>query len=419
MSFPAPTEKQARIVWISITTLAIGVLVTTLCAFIWGLGQVLHVLSPVLWPLAIAGILAYLLDPVVDYFEQKNISRKKAIILVFAMCTVALVGLLASVVPRLIHETEKLIADVPAYSRDLQDNLAKWVSQRPFFDAWRERFFPAHTPATNSSPQPNLLANTNEGVTSTTNRASPEAIKTRENAWAVKISESVLSWLGVMLPKFGAWLLAQMSRVASWAGTIVGLALVPVFTYYFLQEKIAIQKGWSNYLPLQESKLKDELVFVLRSINDYLIVFFRGQVLIAICDAVMLVSGFLLLGLNYAVLFGLVAGLLSMVPYLGTIVTIIPTIILAAVQFKDLLHPLMIVAIFGIVHLIEGFVVAPKIMGDRVGLHPLTIIVAVLIGTTLLGGILGGILAIPLTAAMRVVMFRYIWKKREAAVAVE
>jgi predicted PurR-regulated permease PerM len=65
------------------------------------------------------------------------------------------------------------------------------------------------------------------------------------------------------------------------------------------------------------------------------------------------------------------------------------------------------------VHAIEGFVVAPKIMGDRVGLHPLTIIVAVLIGTTLLGGILGGILAIPVTAALRVVMFRYVWKKRE------
>src|SRR3954468_648698 len=107
-----------------------------------------------------------------------------------------------------------------------------------------------------------------------------------------------------------------------------------------------------------------------------------------------------------------------MVPYLGTIVTIVPIIILSAVQFHDLLHPLMVIAIFGIVHAIEGFIVASKIMGDRVGLHPLTIIVAVLIGTTLLGGILGGILAIPVTAALRVVMFRYIWKKREP-VAIE
>src|SRR5207249_2380035 len=102
-----------------------------------------------------------------------------------------------------------------------------------------------------------------------------------------------------------------------------------------------------------------------------------------------------------------------------TIVTIVPILILSAVQFRDLLHPVMVVAIFGIEHLIEGFVVAPKIMGDRVGLHPLTIIVAVLVGTTLLGGILGGILAIPMTAALRVVMFRYIWQKPGLAPAAE
>src|SRR5467141_5387449 len=100
MSFPPPTDKQARIVWASLTAFSIALLVAILCAFVWGLGQVLNVLSPVLWPLAIAGILAYLLDPVVDFFVSRNVSRRKAIIIVFAICTVALVGLTASVVPR-------------------------------------------------------------------------------------------------------------------------------------------------------------------------------------------------------------------------------------------------------------------------------------------------------------------------------
>src|SRR5262245_8316449 len=102
MNFPPPTEKQARIVWISLTALAIAVLVATRCLFVWGLGQVLHVLSPVLWPLAIAGILAYLLDPVVDFFERKKIPRGRSIIIVFGLCTVLLVGLVASLVPRVI-----------------------------------------------------------------------------------------------------------------------------------------------------------------------------------------------------------------------------------------------------------------------------------------------------------------------------
>jgi predicted PurR-regulated permease PerM len=88
-------------------------------------------------------------------------------------------------------------------------------------------------------------------------------------------------------------------------------------------------------------------------------------------------------------------------------------LVIAFVQFGDWLHPLLVLAVFAVVQTLEGLVISPKIMGDRVGLHPLTIIIAVMVGTTLLGGLLGGILAIPLTAALRVVMFRYVWKKRE------
>ncbi|HUR44816.1 MAG TPA: AI-2E family transporter, partial [Candidatus Saccharimonadales bacterium] len=287
----------------------------------------------------------------------------------------------------------------------------------PWFDEWRLRLWPRRsgevprqTALTNSTIiSTNIVGGTNTVV----NAAAPE------NAEAARFSESVLAWIREVAPVVGNWLWAQVSRVASWAGMIVGIAMVPVFTFYFLREKEQIQKGWTRYVPLQESWLKDESVFVLSAINNYLIVFFRGQVLIAFCNAVMLTLGFLMMGLNYAVLLGLTAGFLSIVPYLGTVVTIIPTVVLAAVQFRDLLHPLLVVGVFSIVHLIEGFVISPKVMGDRVGLHPLTIIVAVLVGTTLLGGILGGILAIPLTAAMRVLMFRYVWKPTTQEVTVQ
>jgi len=86
---------------------------------------------------------------------------------------------------------------------------------------------------------------------------------------------------------------------------------------------------------------------------------------------------------------------------------------LALVQFGDWLHPLIITGVFAVVQTLEGLVISPKIIGDRVGLHPLVIIIAVMTGTTLLGGILGGILAIPLAAALRVILFRYVWKVRE------
>jgi predicted PurR-regulated permease PerM len=76
-------------------------------------------------------------------------------------------------------------------------------------------------------------------------------------------------------------------------------------------------------------------------------------------------------------------------------------------------------AVFGVVQTLEGLVISPKIMGDRVGLHPLTIIIAVMVGTQVLGGILGGVLAIPLTAALRVIMFRYIWRRRHGLTSEE
>lgn len=130
----------------------------------------------------------------------------------------------------------------------------------------------------------------------------------------------------------------------------------------------------------------------------------------ALCDGVLLTVGFLMLGLNYAVLLGFVAGLLSIVPYLGIMLSLIPALALAAIQFGDWWHPALVLVIFGLVQTLEGLVISPQIIGDRVGLHPLTIIIAVMVGTTLLGGLLGGVLAIPLTAALRVIMFRYVWR---------
>jgi predicted PurR-regulated permease PerM len=415
MALPPPTDKQARIIWTSLTALSIAVMLAILAGLLWGFGWLLNVLQPVLWPLAIGGILAYLLDPVVDYFQRKKMKRRNAIILVFVLCILALSAFFASIIPRMVRESGRLISEVPDYSRQMQSDLNKWMSSRPFLETWRGRLFPSSSRTNYISAGTNgtnvTIAITPEGQT---NVVAPPP-KLTEHAWTEQVSQKVLEWAGETLPKIGQWLVAQLSRVASWAGMIIGLALVPVFTYYFLQEKKGIQESWTNYLPVMESRFKDELVFCLNAINNYLIVFFRGQVVVAFCIGVLLTIGFLIMGLNYAVILGILAGALSIVPYLGAILTVIPAMILAIVQFKTWWAPLVVLGIFSLVQALEGFVISPKIMGDRVGLHPLTIIIAVMVGTTLMGGILGGILAIPLTAALRVLMFRYIWKKRNPA----
>jgi predicted PurR-regulated permease PerM len=125
--------------------------------------------------------------------------------------------------------------------------------------------------------------------------------------------------------------------------------------------------------------------------------------------------GFLIIGLPYALLLGVMAIFLTMIPFLGAIITCVAALLIALVQFGDWTHLLLVLAVFAVVQSLEGLVISPKILGGKVGLHPVTIIISVMVGTTLLGGLLGGILAIPLTAALRVVMFRYIWRRPAAA----
>lgn len=397
MSSPTPT--QSKILWAAATFLAVALIVALIAGFVWGLGKVLHVFSPILWPLAIAMVLAYLLDPLVDHLERRNVPRGRAIVVVFAAAVFLMLGIAGAIVPRLVVETRELAHRIPGYAAQIQNRVELWMERA---QARVEAYNTSKSSVATNTP-PDAAAPSTSGPTPA------------EQSWDKQVTQAAVSWLKTAGPAIGSWIVAQVSRVAAWFGLLSGIALVPVYCYYFLKEKSGIQRNWTNYLPIHESKLKQEIVFVLTSINDYLIVFFRGQVLVAACDAVLYTIGFFAVGLNYALLMGLIAGALSIVPFLGAVLTIVPAVTLAAVQHRDWLHPALVVAVFAAVQAIEGFVISPKIIGDRVGLHPLTIIIAVIIGTTLLGGILGGILAIPLTAALRVVMFRYVWKASTAA----
>lgn len=408
-------------IWMAVTALAISVLLAVLVALVWGVGQALTLLAPVLWPLAVAGILAYLLDPVVDFLVAKKIARARAIVVVFVGAILLVAALGASVVPQLYRETKQFVERVPTYATRVQQKLDDWMSNPPAFLQQFLNKHPATTPGVTSPPGP-----TNENGTVRVPEVAPELAGTDTNAPPTVVDfvnralnrnnlKSASTWLADTLPKVGHWMLGKVSQVASWFGILAGLALVPVYSFYFLLEKRGIERRWTDYLPVRNSEFKDEVVFVLRSINDYLIVFFRSQLLVAVCDGILYTIGFLLIGLPYALLLGVLAIFLTMIPFLGAITICTAALIIAFVQYGDWLHPALVMAVFAVVQTLEGLVISPKIMGDRVGLHPLTIIISVMVGTTLLGGLLGGILAIPLTAALRVLMFRYVWKEQKRA----
>jgi predicted PurR-regulated permease PerM len=355
-----------------------------------------------------------LLDPAIDFLQRKGAPRTRAIVFVFAMALLLIVGLAASLVPQIVVETRDLSERIPTYKDRLKEKAENLATNPP---KWvRKYFLPRQTPGAGTSSTTTNIQTApvvDESTIHLAPTSAPAPVKTPTGAGPADL-KSLTNLIEKVLPAVSQWLSQAVSIVVWWFGILAGLALIPIYAFYLLLEKRGIESKWTNYLPVADSSFKTELVFVLRSINDYLITFFRGQVLVAICDGILYTIGFLIIGLPYAVLIGVMATFLTIIPFLGAITTCVVALLIALVTFGDWQHPLGVLAVFAVVQTLEGFVIQPKIIGDRVGLHPLTIIIALMVGTTLLGGILGGILAIPLTAALRVIMFRYVWKKREA-----
>jgi|TARA_B110000263_G_scaffold240661_1_gene244077 predicted PurR-regulated permease PerM len=387
MPFPSPSDKQAKVLWFSLTALSIAVFLALLALMFYGVGWVLDRLSPVLLPLAIAGILAFLLNPLVDFFEPKmsakvsflfakirNPKRVKAILLVlmigFCIITALTLATLTTVVPEMVKLAEETKVEY------VQQNIRNWAAENKASD-W------------GAFMQVEKL----------------ETIDLSALMIAGKKQLSALSEKGV-------------SEAIALIGLLAGLALVPVYVFYFLLEARTIEMKWSDYLPLKESRFKEEAVFVLSSFNDCLVVFFRGQVLVAFCVGVCLAIGFSIIGLPYAILIGLAAGLLGIIPYFGVIASAIPVLLLSLAYGDQMIvdgagAPVLALGICALVLFLEKTVIQPKIIGDRVGMHPVAVIISVLMGATLVGGVIGGLLAIPVAMALRTVLFRYVWVRRQ------
>lgn len=402
MPLTAPTPKQSRLIWWGATALALAVIVGVAVLFFWGFGKLLDLLSPVLWPLAIAAVLAYLLDPAVDWLQRHKVSRSWAIAIVFAGLTCAVAGIIASIVPQLVKETNTLAAKAPTYTAEVQQSIEKWST--------RAAAAMPHQATTNAPPHiPAVSTNAAEAGNAPAG-AGPSGSTVHD-----QIISTVNGWFARLLPAVGGWLLGLLGKFTALIDLVVALILIPIYAFYFLREKHGIQAQWTRYLPVRDSRLKEELVFIITAVNQYMIAFFRGQVIVALISGCLYTIGFLGIGLDYALLLGVLAVILVIIPFIGVMVLGILGTLLTVVQFHDILHPALVIGLFAVVQSLEIFFYAPRIMGNRVNLHPVMVLVALMAGITLLGGLLGGIFAIPLAAALRVLLFRYIWKANPEA----
>lgn len=408
-----PGSNQRRIIWFALTALSVAAIVALAVAAIWGVGKIINLLSPVLWPLAIAVVLSYLFDPAVSWLAQHKIPRTWGIVIVFFVVLAVVGGLLASVIPQMTKEFNALVNKIPTYTTEAQQRFSEWArrAENEAVKASQQTQSTNAPAATNAPPaKPKSHDSKSRASDNSQTNAPPPELSPNVHQIHNQLVESATDWTGKLLSKFGAWLLAQAAKATALIDVVVAIILIPVYTFYFLQEKRWIKAHWTNYLPLRNSRVKEEIIFILSAINQYMIAFFRGQVLVSICSGILYTIGFLSLGLDYAFLLGFFCMAMTMIPFLGPLISCIISVMLTALQFGDWFHPLMTFALFAVVVGLENFVYSPRIMGNRVGMHPAVVIVAVMIGITLLGGVLGGVLAIPLAAALRVMLFRYLWK---------
>ena len=387
----SPTPFQKKICWAGLTALAGFVGVAVILAAGWIIISLCAYLKPVLTPVAIAAVLAYLLTPVVGLLCRWRIPRTWAVVIVFFLFTAGLALIVLTIAPSLAHQGSIFASRLPAYSQKISDLAKESASELQKLAALR-----ASASAHNST-----LA-----------ELTPDSIK----MYGVEMASKGLSWFQEKLPTIASSTGSFLQKSIGWGVGLVGfllsLVLVPVFLFFFLIESPSISSNWSRYLPLRASPLKEELVSLLNEINDYLIHFFRGQLLVSLIDGAIVGRAlYLCLHLDFSFLIGLMVGILCLIPYLGMALCLIPAMLIALAQYGDLMHPVWVLVIFTIAHNLDGIFISPKVIGESVGLHPMTVIISVFAWTIILGGLLGALLAVPLTATLKVLLRRYFWDR--------
>lgn len=329
--------------------LAFAVLVGFLC----------YLLAPVLVPFTVAAILAYIADPLVDRLEAYRLSRTLSVSVVFVVLSLIATIALLLFMPLLQNQFTILANKVPVYIDWLQQTGIPWLSAKLGID---ESVF-------------NLQQL----------KASTQQYWKSAGGVAAKLLGAV-SRSGFVLINVTA-----------------NLLLIIVVTFYLLRDWDRLMARIRGLLPRRSEPV---IVQLAQQSDEVLGAFLRGQLLVMLVLAVVYSAGLMMMGLDLALLIGMMAGLVSFVPYLGFIIGIVAAGIAALFQFQEFMPLLYVAIVFGVGQMLEGMLLTPLLVGDRIGLHPVAVIFAVLAGGQLFGFV-GVLLALPV-AAVIVVLLRYL-----------
>jgi predicted PurR-regulated permease PerM len=439
-----PTPWQRKTMWAALTALFVVLLITIACSVVWIVANVVGFIQPILIPVAIAVILAYLLDPLITKMTAGGLGRTKAVLALFTIAILSIGALIAWLAPIVSMQAANVGRELPQYTLKARDQVVDLIFRydHTFGSASLKREKKASSPASGfvnwllASPVPAVSPKPTPAVSPPSPAAaavaaanpsvSPAARETISPASTTLTSadrQRIQEWVQKQLPnlerqlpylseKIWALLKQSIGGFLGVTGFLLSLVMVPIYLFFLLKESPAIERRWREYLPLRNSPLKDEVAAVLSQINNYVIAYFRGQLLVCLIDGVLIGTALFCFGLNFAPLIGVLVVVLTMIPYIGIVVCWVPAVLIAAAQWGDWTHPLIVTGVFLIVQNLEAIFIAPRIVGSSVGLHPMTVIVSIFIWGLLIGGLLGPILAVPLTATAKVLLARYVWGRR-------
>ena len=320
------------------------------------LAGLIYLLAPVLTPFAIAALLAYLGDPLVDRLQGQRVSRTLAVVLVFGLMTLGFVAAVLLLVPMIESQIGRFVERLPVYVAWAQEVMLPWLEAR-----------------------------------------SGLAVADFDASRIVELVKGYWQEAG----GFAATVLGGLSRsgltILLW---LTNLLLIPVVTFYLLRDWDEVVQRVRDLLPRSIEPVVSQLA---RQSDTVLSAFLRGQLLVMISLGAIYAIGLSLVGIELALLIGMLAGIVSFIPYLGAIVGVSAGLVAALVQFGDWWHVALVLAVFGAGQAIESFLLTPWLVGDRIGLHPVAVIFSIMAGGHLFG-FLGVLLALPVAAVVMVVL---------------
>ncbi|MDH3327235.1 MAG: AI-2E family transporter [Gammaproteobacteria bacterium] len=319
------------------------------------IGGLVYLLSPVLMPFLVATLLAYIGDPLVDKLEEK-IPRGISVLIVFLIITMFLLTLLFILLPMIERQLSNFVLAIPKYLDWIQNIVLPWFISNLGISGLELDFAEIKT--------------------------------TIKDHWTK--AGGVAAGLVGTVSKSGMAII----------GWVINIALIPVLTFYMLRDWDILKE---RILELMPRKSQASVIEIVRDSDSVLSAFLRGQLMVMFALGTIYSIGLWMIGLDFSLLIGMLAGIVSFVPYLGFIVGIIVAGVAVMVQFQDVYQLLPVFLVFGVGQIFESFLLTPLLVGDKIGLHPVAVIFAVMAGGQLFG-FFGILLALPVAAVVMVLV---------------